>query len=241
MGWPRRSGLHHVAFHPSHARCGRALRDEDRGRRRAARQPDRRWHRSELQAFGRTRGVPALLASRAGGGSVYREKRDRRRERREQRRDDSLSVSRRASRHRTQSLALGLASVPRCPGPERQPSRVAIPYRHRDRVVLLDIESIGDTMLRTNRIRSATRAGAAARRAACGAAPFTTRRATHLAARLAAFGLLLAALTSFPGCGDDDGESPPPKGLEIDVSALPPLDAGKGHYEAWIGFPAQPK
>lgn len=48
--------------------------------------------------------------------------------------------------------------------------------------------------------------------------------------------LALAGLGT--GCGDDDNPMPPgTDSFEVSLSQLPSLDAGKGHYEAWIGFP----
>lgn len=50
--------------------------------------------------------------------------------------------------------------------------------------------------------------------------------------------IALGALLGATGCGDDDPTSPGGEvSLEVTVSGLDQLDAGKGHYEAWVAFP----
>ncbi|MFN0152704.1 MAG: hypothetical protein ACKVU1_18530 [bacterium] len=55
---------------------------------------------------------------------------------------------------------------------------------------------------------------------------------------LVVLALGVCALLGAAGCGDDDPMTPDENvSLEVSVTGLEELDAGKGHYEAWIGFP----
>lgn len=65
----------------------------------------------------------------------------------------------------------------------------------------------------------------------------TRQRKDRFAATLLVSTVATLALALVGGCGDDGGDGPSVVTLEVELNGLPPIEAGEGHYEAWIAFP----